>query len=214
MPANGFLPRTGLNPFRMYIPGAFRIDDPEMIREIVRANSFATLVSTVNGEPMATHLPVLLAEEDGRDVLVAHLAKANPQWQSFDQPVMVIFWGPHGYVSPSWYQTSPNVPTWNYVAVHAYGRAEIIEGDAALDHLIEMVHVFDPDLDATHPESTEREFVRKKLAGVVAFRIPVDRWDAKAKLNQNKPEADRQAVRGRYLESDDPQERAMAELMG
>src|SRR5689334_13439224 len=147
----------------MYTPSAFRIDDPDLIRAIVRGNPFATLVSVVDGEPVATHIPVLLAEENGQDVLVTHMAKANPQWKGFEGRVLLIFAGPHGYVSPAWYETTPNVPTWNYVALHAYGVPEMVEGDEALAHLLKMVRTFDPDLDATHPESTEPEFVRKKL---------------------------------------------------
>ncbi|AIE86448.1 FMN-binding negative transcriptional regulator [Fimbriimonas ginsengisoli] len=197
----------------MYIPGPFRVDDPEIIRQVVAANPFAMLVSVQEGVPMATHLPVLLVQEEGQDVLVGHVAKANPHWQVFGSTALMVFAGPHGYVSPAWYETAPNVPTWNYVAVHAYGTPEIVEGDEALEHLRELVNVFDPHLEKTNPESTELEFLRKKMAGLVAFRMPVERWDAKAKLNQNKPESDRLAVRERYLGSSDPHERAMAEMM-
>jgi len=198
----------------MYIPSAFRIDDPSLIREIVRANSFATLVTTIDGEPWATHLPVLLVEESDGDILVGHVAKANMHWKGFGIKSLVIFAGPHGYVSPSWYATQPNVPTWNYVSVHAYGVPEIVEDQAwVIEHLRHMVRTFDPNLAETNPESTEEEFLAKKLGGLVAFRMPVERWDAKAKLNQNKAESDRVAIRNRYLESDLSDEQAMALLM-
>lgn len=198
----------------MYIPSAFKIEDPLLIHEIVRANSFATLVTTLDGEPWATHLPILLAEEEGTDILVGHVAKANPHWRAFGLKSLAIFAGPHGYVSPAWYATQPNVPTWNYVSVHAYGTPEIMDDpDWAVQHLRHMVHTFDPNLAETNPESTEADFLHKKLAGLVAFRMPVDRWDAKAKLNQNKPESDRLAIRDRYLESVLPDEQSMARLM-
>lgn len=195
----------------MYIPGAFRIEDPDLIARIVRENPFATLVTVSDGEPTATHLPILLA---GPDLLVGHFAKANDQWRGFGENALAIFAGPHGYVSPTWYETSPNVPTWNYIAVHAYGVPEVVEDSGeVLTHLGDMVSAFDPSLAATHPESMEASFLEKKLAGLVAFRMPVRRWEAKAKLNQNKPERDRLAVRERYLASSDPLERAMATLM-
>jgi len=198
----------------MYIPSAFKIEDISLIHEIVRANAFATLVTTLDGEPWATHLPILLAEEGGKDILVGHVAKANPHWRAFGLKSLAIFAGPHGYVSPSWYATQPNVPTWNYVSVHAYGTPEIVDdSDWAVEHLRHMVHAFDPTLGETNPESTEEDFLRKKLAGLVAFRMPVDRWEAKAKLNQNKPESDRLAVRDRYLTSELTDEQAMARFM-
>lgn len=198
----------------MYIPGAFRIEDQSLIHEIVRANAFATLVTTLDGEPWATHLPILLATEGEEDILVGHVAKANPHWRAFGAKSLAIFAGPHGYVSPSWYETRPNVPTWNYVAVHAYGTPELVDDPIwSVRHLQQMVHIFDPNLSESHPESTQEEFLQKKLAGLVAFRMPVDRWDAKAKLNQNKPESDRLAVRERYLASERSDEQAMAQLM-
>lgn len=195
----------------MYVPSVFRIEDQELVREIVRVNPFATLVSTVDGEPWATHIPIALMEGD---VLVGHVAKANPHWKAFGSKSLVIFAGPHGYVSPSWYETRPNVPTWNYVSVHAYGTPELIEDeDWSIDHLVRLVHAFDPTLEDTHPESMDRETVRKKLGGLVGFRMPVERWDAKAKLNQNRAEQDRLAVRERYRQSADPMEQAMSALM-
>jgi transcriptional regulator len=198
----------------MYIPSAFKIEDLSLIHEIVRANAFATLVTTLDGEPWATHLPIMLSEIDGQDVLVGHVAKANPHWKSFGTKSLVIFAGPHGYISPAWYETRPNVPTWNYVAVHAYGTPELVEdADWSVAHLQQMVRTFDPGLAGTNPESTEDDFVRGKLGGLVGFRMPVDRWDAKAKLNQNKVEADRLAIRERFLNSEGPQEQAMAVLM-
>jgi transcriptional regulator len=198
----------------MYIPAAFRVEDCALIRDVVRAHPFAILVSTVDEEPFATHLPFLLAEENGRDVLYGHVAKANPNWQAFGNRALAIFAGPHGYVSPSWYETRPNVPTWNYVAVHAYGTPEALENpDVSAAHLREMVVAFDPHLGETNPESTSDETLRRLAPGVVAFRMPVDRWEGKTKLNQNRAEADRLAVRARYVGSDRPDEQAMARLM-
>jgi len=199
----------------MYIPAVNRIDDRDLIVEIMQKNSFATLVSTVEGEPVATHLPVLVEPGDPL-VLMAHIARANSQWRTFsgDSNALVIFSGPHGYVSPRWYESRPNVPTWNYVSVHAYGPVEIIEDEElALAHLKTMVETFDPTLSELQPDSMDTEYHRELLRGIVVFRITVERVDAKAKLNQNKSEADRSAVRTRYETSDLADEREMGAMM-
>ena len=199
----------------MYIPAVNRIDDRDLIVEIMQKNSFATLVSTVEGEPVATHLPVLVEPGDPL-VLMAHIARANSQWRTFsgDSNALVIFSGPHGYVSPRWYESRPNVPTWNYVSVHAYGPVEIIEDEElALAHLKTMVETFDPTLSELQPDSMDTEYHRKLLRGIVVFRITVERVDAKAKLNQNKSGADRSAVRTRYETSDLADEREMGAMM-
>ncbi len=126
----------------------------------------------------------------------------------------MIFSGPHGYVSPSWYKTRPNVPTWNYVAIHAYGTPELVCDEAVIEsHLREMVVTFDPNLPVTHPESSSTESIKRLRPGIEMFRMVVERWEGKAKLNQNRHEEDRLAVRARYLDSDRLEERAMAELM-
>src|SRR5512143_1626624 len=111
----------------MYIPNHFCQDNPEKLVQFMRANSFATLVSIVNGVPFASYLPlVTVAAEDGV-TLVGHLAKTNPHWQAFDQgETLAIFTGPHAYISPSLYENRESVPTWNYIAVHAYGTPHAI----------------------------------------------------------------------------------------
>jgi len=200
----------------MYIPTAHKIDDPELIVELMRQNSFATLISVVDGVPVATHLPVLVEAGDPI-VLCAHIARQNQQWKvlASEPESLVIFAGPHGFVSPRFYESRPNVPTWNYVSIHAYGKVELIEDpDEAIEHLERMVNTFDPTLAELQPDSTDREFYRSKLPGIVFFKITVTRIDAKAKLNQNKSESDRMAVRDRYLISEDGDEIKMGKLMG
>ena len=198
----------------MYVPSAFRIEDPALIREIVREHAFAALVTTIGEEPWATHLPILLEEENGRDVLVGHVAKANPQSKAFDRRALVIFEGPHAYITPNWYGHHPSAPTWNYVAVHAYGQPEIVEDwEASADYLRHLVRTFDPHLEETHPEDLAPDYLKTMHGGFVAFRMPVDRWDAKAKLSQNKPESDRLAVKAECERSPDPAIRAIAKYM-
>ncbi len=105
----------------MYIPAAFAVKDEAILFDFIDRHSFATLVSTIDDVPFATHLPVLL--DRARNRLLGHVAYANPHWRCFDgvREVLIIFQGPHAYVSPSWYVETPAVPTWNYAAVHVYG---------------------------------------------------------------------------------------------
>jgi len=199
----------------MYIPSANRIDDPAAVIAAMRLNPFATLISVADSVPVATHIPLLI-EEGEPIILCGHLARQNQQWKSWptENKVLVIFAGPHGYVSPRYYESRPNVPTWNYISVHAYGSIEIIEDqDDAVEHLEKLVKTFDPHLAEAQPESTERALFYKMAPGIVMFRITVDRLDAKAKLSQNKSEADRLGVYNQFVDSEYEDERKMAELM-
>ncbi len=125
----------------MYIPNEFESADRNAMLEFMQAHSFASLVTAGNQLPIATHLPFIISEEDGQLYLTSHMARANPQWEEFDAgTTLVIFSGPHAYISPSHYDHQQNVPTWNYVAVHAYGKATLIndeaEGYAVLESMI------------------------------------------------------------------------------
>src|SRR6266849_6044575 len=116
----------------MYIPQAFRKEDVRTLHTFMQAYSFATLVTQQNGVPFATHLPFLLDNGHGpHGTLLAHMARVNPQWHDFDsaQEVLVIFQGPHAYISPSWYEddVALSVPTWNHLVVHAYVTPRRIE---------------------------------------------------------------------------------------
>ena len=110
----------------MYIPKYFQIDDQDIIEDFIEKYSFATLFSQHNGEPYATHLPLLLNKDE--QALYGHFARPNKQWEDGEkQLILAVFQGPHCYISPSWYETNRAVPTWNYVSVHVYGKMEIIE---------------------------------------------------------------------------------------
>ena len=198
----------------MYVPEVFRIEDLELIRHLVDTNPFATVVTTVDGELEATPIPLHRVPTETGDVLLGHVARPNRLALGFGRPAVALFGGPHGYVSPAWYETSPNVPTWNYVAVHAHGVPEIIEDEQELvSYLRELTRHFDPELEATHPQTMGEDLIVSMLRGLIAFRMPVTQWEAKAKLNQNKKPRDRHAVRDRYLDSERPEERAMGALM-
>jgi transcriptional regulator len=183
----------------MYVPEAFRLTDRARIAEVMGAYDFALLVTAPDGRAQASHLPFLYEPDEGpQGTLYAHMARANPQWRDFATlaenggEALVVFQGPHSYISPTWYATEqPTVPTWNYVAVHAYGLPEVIEAPAAARALIERLAAtqeagLTPAWSAAGLSDT---FMDGMLRGLVAFRIPVARLEAKAKLSQNKTAA-------------------------
>jgi len=181
----------------MYVPEAFRLDDPAQIAEVMRRFDFALLVTAPEGRPQASHLPFLYDFERGPNgTLLAHMARPNPQWRDFAAlaeaggEAMVVFQGPHSYISPTWYgEGPPNVPTWNYVAVHAYGLPRVIEEAGAVRALLERL-VARQEAGRTPAWSTAgltEKYLAGLQRGLVAFEIPVSRLEAKAKLSQNKP---------------------------
>lgn len=180
----------------MYIPNANRVDDQVQLLAFMRAHSFATLVSMVNGHLFATHLPLVIMAQDEQILLCGHMAKANPHWQELaaQREVLVIFQGPHAYISPAHYEKWESVPTWNYIAVHAYGSARLIQDEARLlAALGELIAANEP---AYQPQwdSLPDKFRNGLLNGIVAFEIAVTRLEGKFKLSQNRSVGDQQRV--------------------
>lgn len=195
----------------MYVPAHFRLQDQADLLAFMRAHPFVTLVTApVGAPPFATHLPILVEQdEDGGLWLRSHLARANGQWGHFGgADVLVIFQGPHALIDPAWYDSAPNVPTWNYAAVHASGPARVVEGEATRRIAFGLVEQFTPDMAAL-----PADFERRMLAGVVTFEVQVTRLDGKLKLSQNKSAADRTNVRAALARSGRPEEREVAALM-
>jgi transcriptional regulator len=178
----------------MYIPETFRVEDRETLYDVIRANNFGVLTNQVEGRPVATHLPFLL---EG-DVLVAHMARANPQWRAFAEcgEVLCVFQGPHAYVSPSWCVAEDALPTWNYVAVHIYGTPEIIEdAEAAYDDQMRLVAAQEAGFDEPWSlQGQDRKFVDGRIRSIVNLRIPIASIEGEFRLNQNRPEEDRVRV--------------------
>ena len=181
----------------MYVPPSFAESDPAALFDLMERYSFALLVSTHGGEPFATHLPLVLDRAAGpHGTLLAHVARANPHWRSLvGQPTLAVFSGPHAYVSPTWYAADHMVPTWNYVAVHAYGTAELVEDRGELLALLaRSVAVYEAgqprpwELDAGSP------VVDRLLGQIVGFRLRVERLEGKWKLSQNHPAERRERV--------------------
>jgi transcriptional regulator len=180
----------------MYIPASFRMSDAPEIHAFMREHSFATLVTQGEGGVTATHLPVLLEAETGvHGTLLGHMARANPQWRDIAGEALAIFSGPHAYVSPTWYESPGTVPTWNYVAVHAYGPLQLVEDrDGLHDILTRTVAVYERRMPEPWSYDVADPDIDKMLEAIVGFRIEISRLEGKAKLNQNHPEERRRKV--------------------
>jgi len=206
----------------MYIPAAFQRTDLTTLWDFIDQHSFATLVSqqqTKEGqsEPWASHLPLLLQRDSGPyGQLLGHFAKGNPQAAGVDGArVLVVYQGPHAYISPTWYETQNTVPTWNYVAVHAYGTLRVItERDRLLDLLRQTVSVYEAPLP--QPWSMDvptPEFIEQLAGGIVGFEVLIDRLEGKWKLNQNHPVERREKVIHKLRERGTSDCLAIADLM-
>jgi transcriptional regulator len=197
----------------MYIPKSFTINKEEVIYDFIEKNSFATLFSLHNGEPYATHLPLLLNKEEG--YLEGHFARQNQQWKDIvGQNVLVIFQGPHCYISPSWYETDQAVPTWNYVAIHVYGELEIIEEEKEVfDSLADMVNKYEIPDSSYHLENVDENYIKGMSKGIVGFKININKIEGKAKLSQNHPEARQELIIKQLENSVDQNNIHIAQLM-
>lgn len=206
----------------MYTPRFNQMTDRAILLETMRAYSFAILTgpagSEVGAAPVATHLPLVVKDEGDHGLLEGHFAKANPHWKALaGQRTLVIFSGPHSYVSPILYAEPLSVPTWNYIAVHAYGTLSLIEDDAGKDALLKrLIGVHEPAYAEKWTEMPEG-FRRTMLAGIVGFQVPIARIEGKFKISQNRPEIDRQNVQAAHSTGDADQQalaRWMARLGG
>ncbi|MCK0190154.1 FMN-binding negative transcriptional regulator [Arenibacter sp. F20364] len=174
----------------MYTPSHYKNENLEEVKEFIKHNSFGILVNQTNGRPWATHIPLELDQDDeGKDLLLGHISKANPQWKSFkeNKEVLAIFNGPHSYISSSWYKEE-EVPTWNYIAVHVYGKIQILNDDAVLDSLHKLVDKYEKE--STNPVSIHNfsHKTMKQIKGIVGFRIDISDIQATYKLSQTRPE--------------------------
>lgn len=170
----------------MFIPTPFRESDQETIRQFIRDNSFGTIVSHNEGKLLATHLPFVLNNSAGKDILTSHIARANPQVQSLQKmQVLVTFLGSHCYISSSWYKI-PTAPTWNYQSVHVYGDARFLSEDETRQHLQELLEIHEsPQKNAVTMASIGKEKLRYFLKELVGFEIEITSMEAAFKLSQN-----------------------------
>jgi transcriptional regulator len=206
----------------MYTPAHFRLEDRSKITAVISAHSFATLTTQGAGGLTTSHLPFLYDESAGpHGTLFAHLARANGQWEDFSAAppaeALVVFQGEHGYISPRWYASypaTPQVPTWNYEAVHAYGVPRVIEDPRRTIELLERtIRRYEPADSAYSVHSHPADFLDRMTKAIVAFEIPITRLEGKFKLSQNRTKEELASAVAALEQSDDPAARRLAAAM-
>jgi transcriptional regulator len=200
----------------MYLPRVFAVDDVPALHGFMEQFSFASLITQNEGKLIGSHIPFVLDREAGAyGRLRGHVAVGNPQLAHLKSgsEALVMFQGPHSYISPSWYAAQENVPTWNYTAVHAYGRPKILDRDGLILLLKDLVHQNERHFEQPWDFDPHAPWIEKILPQIAAFEIPIERLEGKFKLNQNRALADRRRVVEVLSASDDPAQRHMAELI-
>jgi transcriptional regulator len=200
----------------MYVPQAFAVDDFAQLQGFMEEFSFATVITQRDGELTASHIPFLLDRSAGPyGLLRAHLAIRNPQLEDLrsGSQALVIFQGPHTYISPSWYVRPENVPTWNYTVVHAYGAPKIIDREAMVAFLKDLVGKHERSLDEPWDFDPNDAWIQKLLPEIAGFEIKIEKLEGKFKLNQNRTAADRAGVIETLSASEDAPQRAVAARM-
>lgn len=198
----------------MYISKLYREEDREKILEFLKQNEFATLVTYDGEKPTASHLLMEVVEDGERLYVNGHMSKANPLWKTFEKnpEVLVIFQGPHTYISPTWYN-HVNVPTWNYQAVHVYGSPRIVTDHAEAYNLLSKLIKRHEAENQYKLETLPQDFVVKEMRGIVAFQIEATRIEANYKLSQNRNDEDYHNIVSRLEERDDEMSHGVAEAM-
>jgi transcriptional regulator len=201
----------------MFIPKIFKVEDSKEILDFIHKNSFATLVSVkADGLPIATHIPIEL-EMSGENapILRGHVSRANPHAQLFGEGAMAlaIFTGAHSYVSSSWYEKE-NVSTWNYSAVHVYGRIRVLTAEESYDSLEKLTAKYEAGVEKPLlVDKMSPDYVKKEMRGIVAFEIAMDDVQAKAKLSQNRKDSDYQHIVEKLEDTNDSQAHQVAGAM-
>ncbi|QPZ41454.1 FMN-binding negative transcriptional regulator [Bacillus halotolerans] len=199
----------------MYIPKYYKVTNVNDIWDFVQNNSFGTIVTTAQGKPIATHLPLQLMKEGDTYYITGHIAYGNPQWRTFEtcEDVLVMFQGPHAYISSSWYEKE-NVPTWNYQAVHVYGTASILNEEELKHDLTMLLQKYEKNRE--NPvlwDKLSPQLLESQLKGIVGFKMKVEEIQASYKLSQNRNEKDYMNIIDQLRNEGNPNSKQMAELM-
>ncbi len=198
----------------MYTPKHFQLSDQQEAIGFMQRYSFATIVTADNDIPVATHLPFLVEVREDKVILLSHFAKANPQASAIiNKTVLVIFTEPHAYVSPANYEKETNVPTWNYLAIHAYGKAALLpEGGETAGLLAKMINSYEVGY-LQQWNNLPEDYKQRMMKGIVAFEIVVDDLQGKQKLSQNRTALERENIINTLGKSSDTNEREIANYM-
>ena len=199
----------------MYIPEFNRQEDRATILAFMRANPFAILISNIDGIPFATHLPLLIEEAGNQIIIQGHMAKANAHWKSMKETEesLIVFHGPHAYISPSLYDHRESVPTWNYAAVHVYGEPTLFTDEESLRATLHrMIDTFESSYMAQWSELSE-QYQSRMMKHIVGFNIRVKRLEGKFKLSQNRTKGEQTRVIQALNQSKDSNVSGVAQLM-
>jgi transcriptional regulator len=199
----------------MFIPDIYKNENQEEIKKFLQENSFGILINQTNGKLCATHIPLELdTNKDGNQILYGHISKENPQWKGFtdNDQILAVFSGPHSYISSSWYDHE-NVPTWNYIAVHIYGKIKITEGEAVIESLKKLVDKYEQNSENPVRVEDLSKKTMMQTRGIVAFEIEITEIQATRKLSQNRDDKNYQNIIAELEKTKDVQAIAVANEM-
>lgn len=199
----------------MYTPSSFKEENPDILFDLIEEHNFGIIFSQHEDQPEATHLPFLVHREKGKHgTLIAHFAKANKHWKKLDESkdVLVVFQGPHSYISPAWYVNRAEVPTWNYATVHVFGKPKVIEDISELNKMVKQLTHFHENQENTGwklDEVPEKDY-NTDLKAIVGLKIVISKMEGKFKFNQNKTDKDQKSV---IAKMDDSGRKDIIEIM-
>lgn len=198
----------------MYIPKHYLIEDKNEIIDFMKKYSFATIITVKDNFQTASHLPFAIFERNEELILVSHFAKNNNQYKEIEENnVLVIFTEPHAYISPKYYEKELNVPTWNYISIHAYGKGKLItDNEGSYEVLAKMINTYEKSYK-NQWDNLPEEYKNNMLKGIVSFEIVVTNLQGKKKLSQNKTEKERESIITSFSKSDDNNEKQISEYM-
>lgn len=199
----------------MFIPDLYKNENQEEINDFLKKNSFGILINQTEGKLWATHIPLVLdINKNGKQILFGHISKENPQWKSFaeNDEILAIFSGPHSYISSSWYDHE-NVPTWNYIAVHVYGKIKIIEGEAVIESLKKLVDKYEQKSENPIRIEDLSKKTMRQTNGIVAFEIEINEIQAQHKLSQNRDKKNKDNIILQLKKTQSPEANAIANEM-
>ncbi|SHG55954.1 FMN-binding negative transcriptional regulator [Flavobacterium johnsoniae] len=199
----------------MYTPDLYKNENQEEIRTFLKENSFGILINQTNGKLCATHIPMELGiNAEGKEILEGHISKLNPQAEGFaaNDQVLAVFSGPHSYISSSWYDHE-NVPTWNYIAVHVYGRIKIVDYNTSVDQLKKLVDKY--EANSVNPVRVENlsDKTMREARGIFGLEIEIDEIQATKKLSQNRDDHNYKNIISELEKTENPQSIAVAKEM-
>lgn len=195
----------------MFVPAAFSFTETEEQQAFIKDHPFALLTTP---DLQATHLPLLVQQQGDELYLIGHVARANPHWKLLDNTeALAVFSGPHAYISPSWYTSTPNVPTWNYVSVHAKGTLSLLDDDELLKAMDDLMMAFEPDYNRATLDDALVDYQQKLIRGIVGIKMKVTSLQGARKLGQHKKIADMAGVSQGLKASGDHESLALLEYM-